>query len=364
MNVSVLKKSKDSIEDNLKGKRYIITFGAGCWSYDIKKIIKPYGYDIDYAFVDDAYLNGDTFMDRYGENTKVVSLSEMKSLYDSEQDVIIWAIGNPARLRDYKAETDGLGDVLLLWDTYNFWADRYFASKHHDEFERSASLLKDELSVNTLWAYCQAQEGSIEADVKYGYGGKTYFNDLTDIDIEGCFVDCGAFDGESAIGYLNFTGKKHKIYAFEPDKSNYKTLVKNAEAFKAFIFINKGCYSSDTVLGFSAESNMASHFDDNGGVEVEVTTIDHIVGEEKIAFIKMDIEGSELEALKGGRRVIERDMPILAISSYHRQEDFITLIPFISELKNKDYKYDIYLRHHAATQTELVIYGIPVKMED
>lgn len=363
MHMSVLKKSKDSIEKNLRGKRHIITFGAGCWSYDIKKVIKSFGYDADYAFVDDGYLNGDTFMDKYGGNTKVVSLSEMKSLYDPKQDVIIWAIGNPARLREYKAQTDGLGDILLLWDTYSFWNDRSFVSKHHDNFARSASMLKDEWSVNTFWAYCQAQEGSIEDDVKYGYDGKTYFNDLTDKDIDGCFVDCGAFDGESAIGFLNFTGKEHKIYAFEPDHSNYKTLVQNAKSFENFVCINKGCYSVDTVLRFRAEADMASHFDENGGVEVDVTTIDHIIGEEKVAFIKMDIEGSELEALKGGRKVIERDMPILAISSYHRQEDFITLIPFICELKNKDYKYDIYLRHHAVTQTELVIYGIPVRVK-
>lgn len=93
-----------------------------------------------------------------------------------------------------------------------------------------------------------------------------------------------------------------------------------------------------------------------------MTTIDKAVGSEKTAFIKMDIEGSELEALKGGRKVIERDMPVLAVSAYHRQEDLITLIPYISSLRNDKYKYEIYLRHHAATQTELVVYAVPVKI--
>ncbi len=73
----------------------------------------------------------------------------------------------------------------------------------------------------------------------------------------------------------------------------------------------------------------------------------------------MDVEGAELAALKGGRKVIERDMPILAISAYHRQEDLITLIPYISNLHNESERYNLYLRHHGVMAMELVIYGIP-----
>ena len=92
-----------------------------------------------------------------------------------------------------------------------------------------------------------------------------------------------------------------------------------------------------------------------------VTTIDRAVGEEKVAFIKMDVEGAELEALKGAEGVIARDMPVLAISAYHRQEDLITLLPYISSLHNQKEHYELYLRHHGVVQAELVLYAIPVE---
>lgn len=75
----------------------------------------------------------------------------------------------------------------------------------------------------------------------------------------------------------------------------------------------------------------------------------------------MDVEGAELEALKGARKVVERDMPILAISAYHRQEDLITLLPYINQLHNENEKYHLFLRHHGVVQTEFVIYSIPFK---
>lgn len=118
---------------------------------------------------------------------------------------------------------------------------------------------------------------------------------------------------------------------------------------------------SDKLLSFASNGDMSSGLQENGNDTVKVTTIDKVVGNDKVAFIKMDVEGAELEALKGARKVIERDMPILAISAYHRQEDLITLIPYINQLYNENEKYHLFLRHHGVVQTELVIYAIPFK---
>jgi hypothetical protein len=59
----------------------------------------------------------------------------------------------------------------------------------------------------------------------------------------------------------------------------------------------------------------------DGGTEIEVTTIDDVVGEERVMFIKMNIEGAEIDALKGATRTIRRWRPKLAISAYHRPSD-------------------------------------------
>ena len=131
--------------------------------------------------------------------------------------------------------------------------------------------------------------------------------------------------------------------------------------YSDIICINKGCWSEEATLHFNSQGDMSSGLDINGNEVVEVTTIDNVVGSTRVAFIKMDVEGAELEALKGAQNVIRRDMPILAISAYHKQEDFITLIPYIADLCNEEEKYCLYLRHHGIVQTELVIYAVPEK---
>lgn len=70
----------------------------------------------------------------------------------------------------------------------------------------------------------------------------------------------------------------------------------------------------------------------------------------------MDIEGSELNALRGATETIKRDRPTLTICVYHKAEDLITIPQFIKNLYS-DYKF--YLRKHTQiAETELVLYGV------
>lgn len=247
----------------------------------------------------------------------------------------------------------------MIWDM-GFWKDKDYLTDHKQEFNGVRELLCDEYSKKVFDAYLEAQEGKADEDILYSTEG-TYFNGLTMKKRKGAFLDCGSYDGQSAIDYMEFINEECLVYAFEPDKDNYDKLVKRMENRTNVICLNKGCYSSEKTLSFTSNGDMSSSLQESGNATVEVIDIDKVVGDEKVAFIKMDIEGAELEALKGARKVIERDMPILAISAYHRQEDLITLIPYISNLYNKSEKYNLYLRHHGVVATELVIYAIPTK---
>lgn len=282
--------------------------------------------------------------------------------YSSELDVLIWAIGSPEKLHKCMEEDNGPEECFLFWNMYDFWKDKAYPSSHQKEFSDASELLCDDYSKKVFWSYIEAQKGHIEDDILYCTNG-TYFNELTKGKREGAFLDCGSYDGETAIAYMAFIGEECRVFAFEPDKDNYQKLVDRTKNRPDFICLNKGCYSSEKVLSFASNSDMSSSLQEMGEDSVEVTTIDKTVGDEKVAFIKMDVEGAELEALKGARRVIERDMPILAISAYHRQEDLITLIPYMSSLCNGNVRYDLYLRHHGVVQTELVIYAIPTMAE-
>ena len=94
------------------------------------------------------------------------------------------------------------------------------------------------------------------------------------------------------------------------------------------------------------------------GTEIgEVVSIDDYFcgSDEKVSFIKMDIEGAELDALEGGRKIIGSYLPKLAICIYHKPEDLWKIPLFI---KNNWNDYKIYIRHHTELMTETVCYAV------
>ena len=88
--------------------------------------------------------------------------------------------------------------------------------------------------------------------------------------------------------------------------------------------------------------------------DIEVTDLDSVVKDEKVTFIKMDIEGAEEKALLGARHIITEQKPKLAICVYHKPEDIIELPALILEMR-PDYK--IAFRHYSLRGTETVMYA-------
>lgn len=75
-----------------------------------------------------------------------------------------------------------------------------------------------------------------------------------------------------------------------------------------------------------------------------------------ISFIKMDIEGAELNALQGGGNVLQRWYPKLAICLYHRLQDFWQIPTYVKKIV-PDYK--LYIRHHQEDLGGTVLYAVP-----
>lgn len=121
------------------------------------------------------------------------------------------------------------------------------------------------------------------------------------------------------------------------------------------VCVNGGAYSFSGALRFNEASlTGSSRITGTGEKEIKVVSIDDMVGDDKVTFIKMDIEGSEMEALDGAKKTIERCKPKLAISIYHREDD-LWEIPYYILSKYPWYK--IYIRHYSLTVTETVMYA-------
>lgn len=356
MKIKALNRDVKSIKEHLGDKKRIMTYGAGILANDIRIVLEECGYRLDCAIVDDEYYNEGAVA--YGGGITLASLKTLSPPYSPESDAVIWAIASPEKLRCSMKDDRMMTECFLLWNVNEFWDNREYPSLYQEEFDSARELLCDDYSRRVFSSYIEAQKGNIEEDLLYSTGG-AYFNELTEGHREGAFVDCGAYDGETAFDYMKFVGQECKVYAFEPDKMNFEKLAGRVKNRSNFICLNKGCYSSEKQMSFSSNGDMSSGLHAGGNEIVEVTTIDRAVGDDKVAFIKMDVEGAELEALKGARKIIERDMPVLAISAYHKQEDLITLIPYMSRLCGGNRRYQLYLRHHGVVQTELVVYAIP-----
>jgi len=177
------------------------------------------------------------------------------------------------------------------------------------------------------------------------------------------FVDVGCFDFGSSLALAEHC-KCVKSYAFEPDPQNYlkckkrieKRNIKRLPEVKLF---SCGAWSEKTTLRFNASADMNSRQakdDDTDIVLIPTITIDEVIDPgDRITMIKMDIEGAELEALKGAKETIQRDRPKLAICIYHKPEDLWEIPLYIKELVPE---YRFYIRHHGFGKSETVLYAI------
>lgn len=172
------------------------------------------------------------------------------------------------------------------------------------------------------------------------------------------YIDGGCYDGLTILEFLEFAGHG-KIYGFEPDPDCYINTLKFLE--KSNIdnvqLIQKGLYDYTGSLRFDRTWVKAagSRIDEKGRDTIETTRIDDVV-HEKVTFIKMDVEGSELKALHGAKNSIKKHMPRLAICIYHKPEDIVEIPEYILSLHNG---YRFYIRHHVPwLNNETVLYAV------
>lgn len=176
------------------------------------------------------------------------------------------------------------------------------------------------------------------------------------------FIDAGAFDGNTSVIFANYMNNKYKkIHCFEPDINNMQLISSNKHISRLenIQIYNVGLWNERDVLNFNCDnSGNGSNISTDGLMEINVDYLDnifqHINEDEWPTFIKMDIEGAELNALKGCSNIIKKKKPKLAISIYHKPEDIIDIPLYIISLVPE---YKLYIRHYTASLSETVLYA-------
>lgn len=204
---------------------------------------------------------------------------------------------------------------------------------------------------------------------------KQYFDKVVILEADEVFVDGGCYRFDTSERFLKRMKNKglgcKKIYAFEPDESNFGICRQRAKDLKAenAELIQAGLWNSDTHLTFATLGNASSRLykftsldskgitlqeGDDDIAEVRVVSLDTYISE-KVTFIKMDIEGAELEALKGAEHILLRDKPKLAVCIYHNKEDLYEIPHYLKTLVPE---YKLYIRHYSNYTSETVLYAV------
>lgn len=202
---------------------------------------------------------------------------------------------------------------------------------------------------------------ALEPDIR-SYTGTQYF-DIWEPRQGEIFIDCGAYDGDTIRDFVEWTNHEYEgIYSFEPSDSNYARCKQYVEEknIENCVLIKKGTWSETTTLKFSSYMfDTGDHVVTDASlgedvVVVEATSIDEVLSGKKATFIKMDVEGSEMQSLKGARETIMNYAPRLAIAVYHKPEDLFDIPLYILSL-NSNYRFK--LRHYSSCSCETVLYA-------
>ena len=150
------------------------------------------------------------------------------------------------------------------------------------------------------------------------------------------FLDLGAYDGWSVYEMEKFHPRM--VHSFDISIQNKALYQKTSEQFR-YPFHHHLLALSDRRGEMEFFDNGTSgtnvyHWERNA--RVETMTLDEFanvtLNQQRIGFIKMDIEGSEMSAIRGGLNTIARDRPVLSVSVYHNPKDFFEIKPLLESL--------------------------------
>ena len=173
-------------------------------------------------------------------------------------------------------------------------------------------------------------------------------------------ADVGALDGSESIIFAEKMHRQFKaIHAFEPDKHNFRKLSRKMNQYIAqygamnILCHNFGVYDRNDYLSFTGTDYAITVSDQRAedGQGLLMARLDDVLDE--MTYLRLEAEGSEAAALRGGRGLIQATRPKLAVSVYHRPDDFLVLPKLIHEF-NPDYSFK--LRHQSLEYGVLTLY--------
>lgn len=339
-------------------------FGAGQFGRDLCTVLRKRGFDVA-GFIETSPKQKEMV------GLPVFAWTELNATQRQMQLAIgIFNRSTPMDDLESLARKAGFTDVLMPWHLYTQFGDdlgwRYWLSGPQvllDALPRIEAVyqsLSDEASRRCLLDILSFRLGINTSYAGFKHEENQYFNDLTLSALQGkqiAYIDGGAYNGDTYLELTSITDIS-SAFLFEPDPANYKQLNINLKKLKNKTYcLPMALTDRYSILSFSSDGGEGGTISKQGNQHIATGALDELIHHHDINFIKLDVEGAEIPALKGAADLIGRCRPVLALSLYHRPEDIWEIPELVSQLC-KNYRF--YIRQHYFNSFDSVFYAVPV----
>ncbi len=328
----------------------IVLYGDGWYAPYVRQFLARQGLKAAACFVDDGFTS----------SAGTMNYDEVRRRFEKFNIVIAFAdfrLAEKKLARKAPGQTAGVYFFNVMGELLGNTFDRAYAEAHKQQFGLVREMFADELSKRTYDAFINAKLGDREGLYDVWRRDQYFPEGIIKLSENEVFVDGGAYTGDTLLAFIRKAEYKYsKCYAFEPEPENAARLCALAgrQGFRDVNIVVKGLWSKAAALRFAAaEGETGSAVSETGGALIEADAIDNLAPD--ATFIKLDVEGAELEALKGAVETIRRNRPKLAVCLYHKPGDLFEIPLFIKSLAPE---YRFYLRQHQPVSCELVLYAV------
>lgn len=354
----------------LVGGRNIVIYGAGGGFHWVEEVLMNiYGY-IPHIVLDRGFKKGDIY-----KGIPAFSPAHYQPNEREKRDtLVIISVGKHEYHEEITSTLKNMGyqNIILLMDIYEIHnpfnlPDELgikgfnFYKEQKERILTCIELFEDEKS-REIYTRClqthltrkpipipasDPSEQFTPADIKLTRGYSKY-------------IYCG-IDIEEMDRFFNKSGIVEDIVCFEPNEHQVNNLVdyfKNNrnKVLRNVIVYPCAIYSKEVKMPFidGGKSAFWNRILESGNNMVQCVSIDNVIPNFNPTFISMDIEGSELEALKGAENTIRQGCPDMAVCVYHAPNHLWEIPLYLHRLVPH---YKFYLRNYTTFTTETVLYA-------
>lgn len=321
-----------------KAKKPVVLYGMGNGADKIISVLNRYDIKVSGVFASDGFVREKIF-----HGFRVTDYKTAKETFGDMIVLVCFGSALPdviANIKKIATEQELYApDVPVYGDV--LFNDEY-ARQNKKQLEWVYNSLADDTSKRVFeCAVMYKLTGKIDYLFECETPAKEIYENILKFGNNETYFDFGAYRGDTVTEFLSVVNNYDKIIAIEPDKKTYNKLCTATQNVERIYNINACVSDVDGEVPFEMNGSRGSTIGEGKDVITSVT-VDKLSKTMVPTYIKMDIEGAELAAIKGGALTIKQHKPQLQIATYHRSEDLILIPQKVVEL-NSDYK--IYLRH-------------------